>query len=131
MRLRRIIAVTGRAKGPDRASFTGHDPALRRNLPESLRTRSPANPAFAHGPAKAEDERQQSEGRGSSMVKQDRPAPALRPRNEDQPIRAAFEAAWLKEQRAAMLARFRDERADRSDPARERDRPRPVPGRER
>ncbi len=65
------------------------------------------------------------------MVKQDRPAPALRPRNEDQPIRAAFEAAWLKEQRAALLARFQDERADRSDPARERDRPRPVPGRER
>lgn len=43
-------------------------------------------------------------GRGSEMVKLDKPFPELRPAHEQAPIRQAFNRAWLREQREARIA---------------------------
>lgn len=45
-------------------------------------------------------------GRGSEMVKLDKPFPELRPAHENAPIRETFNRAWLREQRAARMADF-------------------------
>jgi hypothetical protein len=72
----------------------------------------------------SERQRHEQSGRGSTMVKGDRPFPALRPRDEDDPLRVAFDRAWLQEQRAAVLARLQAQRAvQEQDQARELNRP--------
>ena len=52
-------------------------------------------------------------GRGSEMVRLDKPFPELRPKLEQTPIREAFNCAWLREQRAARLADLDRQRVDR------------------
>ena len=49
-------------------------------------------------------------GRGSDMVKMDKPFPELRPANEQAPIRQAFNRAWLREQREARIAELERQR---------------------
>ncbi|MXS77912.1 hypothetical protein ABF87_08030 [Nitrosomonas sp. JL21] len=60
-------------------------------------------------------------GRGSEMVKLNKPFPELRPKSEQIPIRETFNRAWLREQREARLndlerqrAKQQFERSDRS-----------------
>ena len=94
------------------------------NLPDSLeragsittpfdRARDPYIRAQLDDLAKTESQRRAETGRVSQMVKRHRPFPELRPRHETAPLRQAFNSAWLQEQRAAILARFADERQDR------------------
>jgi hypothetical protein len=115
------MVMAGAAKAVSRASFSWGEPDLRRDAPESLRGARPVRSPFDHArcpyvsaqlkaAAKTEAQRREESGRGSLMVKLHRPFPDLRPRNENQPIREAFNAAWLKEDRAARLAQFRKER---------------------
>jgi hypothetical protein len=49
-------------------------------------------------------------GRGSEMVKLDKPFPELRPAHENAPIRETFNRAWLREQREARMADFERQR---------------------
>lgn len=79
----------------------------RHNLPgqaSSLDSREPSGRAFA------EAQRTQEAGRGSSMVANDRPAPAPRPSADiaSGPDRAAFNARWDRE-----ADRAADEREER------------------
>ena len=53
-------------------------------------------------------------GRGSKMVKRDRPRRDLKPRGEDEPIRETFDQAWLKERRDARMDAYRRESHARS-----------------
>jgi len=59
---------------------------------------------------KSKKQRREEGERGSDMVKQDSPYLKLRPKCELEPKRASFNQAWLKEQRAAMLAQYHSER---------------------
>lgn len=52
-------------------------------------------------------------GRGSEMVKLNKPFPQLRPKSEQDPIRETFNRAWLREQREARLADLERQRAER------------------
>jgi hypothetical protein len=116
-------AVAGNAKPARRASYAGTEPGLQENTPAGLRTEGPLRPRFdpVRDPliaaqlkdmGKTEKERREETGRGSAMVRADRPHPELRPKDEDRPLRAAFDQAWLREQRAAQLAHFKQERAE-------------------
>jgi hypothetical protein len=49
-------------------------------------------------------------GRGSEMVRLDKPFPELRPAHENAPIRETFNRAWLREQRAARMADYERQR---------------------
>ena len=109
--------MAARAKRENRLSFAGRDPALSRGTPDSLRDARPARPPFDHARCpyvsaqikdaeKTEAQRRTESGRGSTMVRLHRPFPELRPKHERGPIKASFNQAWLKEQRAAQMARF-------------------------
>ena len=121
-------------------SYAGSEPALQQNAPVSLKrlralrspfdhARDPLISAQLKAMAMTESQRREESGRGSSMVGKERPAPVLRPKRAQALIRASFDQAWLREQRAAQLARFQTERAARS----ERSTPAPsrIPARER
>ena len=93
------------------------DPDLRQDMPESLRRAEGIQQAFDHARdplisaqlkdmKKTEAQRREAQGPGSSMVRSDRPFRELRPKNELGPKRAAFDRAWLREQRAAVMARM-------------------------
>ncbi len=112
---------------PRTVSFSGKHPELSGDMPESFRKAPPQHRAFDHArdpyfsrqlkamelteaQRRGESERT---GRGSQMVKLDKPFPELRPEHEQTPIRESFNRAWLNEQRDARLAdleRQRDER---------------------
>lgn len=90
-------------------------PGHKLELPESLRRVKAVTPQFDHARdplisaqlkemEKTESQRREAQGRGSLMVKSDRPFPELRPKHERALIRAAFNQAWLKEQRNACMA---------------------------
>ena len=114
--------MAGDAKAPpSRGSFAGSDPALRRDLPRSLREQRPSRTPFdyARDPLKeaqhraarkTESERRKEGGRGSHMVRLHRPFPVLRPTFAPGSIRGAFDEAWFKEQRAARCARYQAQR---------------------
>ena len=59
---------------------------------------------------KTEAPRRETVGPGSTMVRLHKPFPDLRPRSEQGPLRAAFNRAWLREQRAARMAQYEAER---------------------
>ncbi|CAA0099560.1 Uncharacterised protein [Halioglobus japonicus] len=124
------------AKRPSRLSFAGRDPDLRRDTPASLQSQSPVQPAFEQvrdpliraqhkAMEKTEAQRRGESGRGSTMVKLDKPFPELRPKNDNSQIRPAFNQAWLQEQRAARKAELEDQRE--ALPSRERE---PAPTQE-
>ena len=105
-----------------RMSKSWRDPDLRQDAPESLRRAEGLRQPFDHARdpliseqlkdmEKTEAQRRKAQGRGSSMVRSDRPFPELRPRYERAPIREAFDRAWLKEQRAAAFARMDAQRS--------------------
>ena len=123
------------ANGPNRLSFAGRDPDLRRDVPASFKALEPAHRAFeqARDPLiraqhqameQTEAQRRGESGRGSTMVKLDKPFPDLRPKNDNSQIRPAFNSAWLREQRAARMAEFDRQRA--AEPSHEREHA-PVP----
>ena len=104
-----------------RTSYAGSEPALSRDIPASLHKLQALRPPFDHARdpfisaqlkamRKTEAQRWEESGRGSSMVRQHRPFPELRPKHESGPLRASFNQAWLKEQRDAQLAHYRQER---------------------
>ena len=89
-------------------------------LPPSLLHAGPLRRSFDHARdpyistqikdlEKSEAQRREETGRGSMMVKLHKPFPELRPKNETKPLRQAFNSAWLKEQREAMMSRFESE----------------------
>ena len=137
--------MAGDAKTPpSRGSFAGSDPALRRDLPQSLREQRPSRTPFEYArdplkeaqhraAQKTEAQRREESGGGSRMVKLHRPLPVLRPRFAPGPIRGVFDEAWLKEQRTARCARYQAERNAQSPQlAAQFDRQRrPPPGRSR
>ncbi|MCB1878218.1 MAG: hypothetical protein KDH88_19760 [Chromatiales bacterium] len=104
---------------------------------------APARGAFDHArdplisaqlKAQAQTEhqrRQEAAGRGSTMVARHKPFPELRPRRERAVVRAAFNQAWLKEQREAGLAQIAAREAQNSGPQREAAIPSYAPRRER
>ncbi|PUB90895.1 MAG: hypothetical protein DBP01_05220 [gamma proteobacterium symbiont of Ctena orbiculata] len=96
-------------------------PGHKLELPESLRRVKAVTPQFDHARDplisaqlkamdQTESQRRKAQGRGSLMVKSDRPFPELRPKHERAPIRATFNQAWLKEQRDACMALFDQQR---------------------
>lgn len=104
-----------------RLSFAGRDPELSQHTPVSLRKLRALRSPFGHARdpylsaqlsdrEKTKAQRREEHGRGSHMVKLHKPFPELKPKDNDNPLRAAFNRAWLKEQRAAQLACFREER---------------------
>lgn len=124
---------------PSRLSYAWQNPALRKDAPVSLRelralrvpfdhARDPYISAQLKAMEKTEAQRREEGGRGSMMVKRHRPFPELRPRNEDRPIRAAFNQAWFREQRAAKLAHYRAQAQEKAPTAA---RPGPAPQRGR
>lgn len=107
-----------------RLSFAGRDPELSQHTPVSLRKLRALRSPFGHARdpylsaqlsdrEKTKAQRREEHGRGSHMVKLHKPFPELKPKDNDNPLRAAFNRAWLKEQRAAQLARFKKERQHR------------------
>lgn len=117
--------MAARDKAESRLSFAGRDPELRIQTPVSLRrlralripfdhARDPSISAQLKALEKTESQRREEQGQGSKMVKLHKPFPELKPKEEGTPLRASFNRAWLSEQRAAMLERFKAERAHRA-----------------
>lgn len=109
---------------PRTTSFAGKHPELAGDVPDSFHEAPPNRREFDHArdryvslQLKAMEQteaqrRGESEhsGRGSNMVKLNKPFPELRPANEQAPIRQAFNRAWLREQREARLAELERQR---------------------
>jgi hypothetical protein len=124
--------------GSRSCSFAGRDSELSKDTPDSLRNTRPVHPPFDHArcpyvsrqlkdQSKSEAKRREESGRGSMMVKLQRPFPQLRPKYEQAPVREAFNQAWLREQRAAHMAHLKEQRRrsapqqkQRSEPTLER-----------
>lgn len=125
---------------PRTTSFAGKHPELANDMPASFRKAPSQRREFdnVRDPyiGKQLTEMKQTEahrrgemdrsGRGSEMVKLNKPFPELRPKLEQAPIRESFNRAWLREQREARLAdlyRQREERLaiERSEHAMQRD----------
>ena len=115
------------ANSTSRLSFAGRDPELSRTTPASLRNQAPVKHPFDHARdplisaqlkamEQTEAQRREESGRGSTMVKLDKPFPDLRPKNDNSQIRPAFNQAWIREQRAARIAQLQEERAAQSTP---------------
>ena len=91
---------------------------LRQGLPDSFRQTQPIKRPFDHvrdplisAQIKAMEKteaqrREESSGRGSTMVRLHKPFPELRPKHQLEPMRSAFNQAWLREQREAALAQL-------------------------
>ena len=116
-------------------SFAGKHPELAGDRPDSFAQAPPNRREFDHARdryvslqlkamEKTEAQRRgesERSGRGSEMVKMDKPFPELRPANEQAPIRQAFNRAWLREQREARLAELKRQRQrEQQDAAQER-----------
>jgi len=125
-------------------SCSRREPDLAQDTPETLRhapamrspfdhARDPLISAQLKAMEKTEAQRRGEGGRGSSMVRGDRPSPTLRPRKERGPDRAAFNQSWLREQQTARLARFQEEWAasERQEQTQSPERLRRMPGYER
>lgn len=107
-------------------SFSSQDESLRRDTPVSLKEVHAANPQFNRvtDPWKAkqledmnktEAQRREEGSRGSEMVKKDKPTPALKPSNENEPVRQTFNKAWLKEHRDALRSNELNSREPNKD----------------
>ena len=110
----------------DESSLSIHEQVLRakhrQGLPDSLRQAGPVKQPFeqARDPliraqladlTKTESQRRgETAGRGSTMVKLHKPFPELKPKHVQGPLHKAFNQAWLREQRAAMLAQLETKR---------------------
>ncbi len=120
---------------PRTTSFAGKHPDLAGDVPDSFGQVPPNRREFDHARdpyiskqlkamEKTEAQRRgesERSGRGSEMVKMDKPFPELRPANEQAPIRQAFNRAWLREQREARLADLeRQRQREQQDVAQER-----------
>ncbi len=109
---------------PRTTSFAGKTPELAGDMPATFRRAPSQRQAFdyARDPyvsmqlkdmEKTEAQRRgenERNGRGSEMVKLDKPFPELRPVNENAPIRESFNRAWLREQREARLDEYERQR---------------------
>lgn len=107
-------------------SFAGKHPELAGDTPATLRRAPSQRTAFDHARdpyislqlkdmEKTEAQRRgesERSGRGSSMVKTDKPSPELRPTHEDMPVRETFNRAWLREQREARMAEYEQQRQE-------------------
>ena len=118
--------MTAHDKRHSRASYAGREPGLSQGIPASLRgwralragfdhARDPFISAKLKAMEKTESQRREEAGSGSGMVKMQRPFPDLRPKQEQGPLRASFNQAWLREQRAARLAQLAREAAVRAE----------------
>ncbi len=109
------------------ASFAARHPDLGSGQPEAFLKAAPSRSAFdqARDPLikvqiedlkKTEAQRREEGGRGSNMVRQDRPKVEAKPDIEfaDGAVRVTFNAAWLREQREARIAQYKEQRAERS-----------------
>lgn len=109
---------------PRTTSFAGKRPELAGDIPNGFREAPPNRREFDHArdryislqlkameqtEAQRRGESERS-GRGSEMVKLNKPFPELRPKHEQAPIRQAFNRAWLHEQREARLAELERQR---------------------
>lgn len=112
---------------PRTTSFSGKNPQLGSDTPASFQ-RAPSSrrefdqvrdPYYARqlkamqlteAQRRGDSERT---GRGSEMVKLNKPFPQLRPKSEQIPIRETFNRAWLREQREARLIDLERQRAER------------------
>lgn len=56
-------------------------------------------------------------GRGSLMVKLHKPFPDLKPKNHHSVLRAQFNQDWVREQRAALLAQYRQQEGEQKHQA--------------
>lgn len=110
-------------KSTSHTGFAWKEPGLRQSGPVSLRNLRAAHPLFNRvcdpmravqmkDMEKAEAKRREETGRGSEMVRLHRPFPDLRPKNDNTQLRASFNQAWLREQRAAIQDRFQSERKE-------------------
>ncbi|GJL75966.1 hypothetical protein [Nitrosomonas sp.] len=98
-------ASLNREVSPRTTSFAGRHPELVGDMPVSFRSAPSSRQAFDHA--------REHIGRGSEMVKQDKPFPELRPKYEQAPIREAFNRAWLREQRESRLVNLDRQREER------------------
>lgn len=112
---------------PNTTSFSGKHPDFASDIPDSFRNAPQhrrefdqvRDPYYARQLKAMElteaQRRGDSErtGRGSEMVKRDKPFPELRPKSEQIPIRETFNCAWLREQREARLLDLEQQRAER------------------
>jgi len=107
-----------RAELPRTTSFAGKQPELAGDIPASFRKAPLQRREFDHArdpyfsrqlkdlertEAQRRGEGERS-GRGSQMVKLDKPFPELHPKFEQAPLRETFNRAWVREQRSARLA---------------------------
>ncbi len=109
---------------PRTTSFSGKHPELSGDTPASFHRVPPHRHEFDHArdptiskqlkamelteaQRRGESER---DGRGSEMVKLDKPFPELKPEHESGPIRETFNRAWLREQREARMADYERQR---------------------
>jgi hypothetical protein len=90
---------------PRTASYAGKHPELAGDMPAGFRA--------ALSPRRAFNDVREHTGRGSEMIRRDKPFPELRPEDEQAPIREAFNRAWLREQREARLADLERQREER------------------
>lgn len=117
------------AAGRTASGFAARHPDLAAATPQAFRDAPASRVAFDHARdplisrqlddlKKTEAQRREEGGRGSNMVRRDRPSPEHHPGPEftEAPIRQSFNNAWLKEQRAARLAEYAQARAARSQP---------------
>lgn len=109
---------------PRSTSFAGKRPELAGDIPDTFHQAPPNRREFDHARdpyismqlkdmEKTESQRRgesERNGRGSEMVKLDKPFPELRPANENAPIRESFNCAWLREQREARMAEYERQR---------------------
>jgi len=109
---------------PRTTSFSGKHPRLGNDTPASFQTAPSSRREFdqVRDPYYArqlkameltEAQRRgdaERTGRGSGMVKRDKPFPELRPKSEQAPIRETFNRAWLCEQREARLVDLEQQR---------------------
>lgn len=98
-------ANLNREAPPRTASYAGKHPELAGDIPAGFRT--------APSPRRAFNDVREHTGRGSEMVRRDKPFPELRPEHEQAPIREAFNREWLREQRESRLADLERQREER------------------
>ena len=101
-------------------SYAASQPDLRARLPAAFRHTGTTRRAFdqVRDPLlaeqlrdlnKTEAQRRGEQDQGSLMIKRQRPQPELKPRYHHAITRVQFDLEWLREQRAAMLAYYRQQ----------------------
>ena len=117
-------------KDNTRRSYAGSHPDLKRGMSDRLKRtqpvtgvfedeRDPVHRAHLKSMRKTESQRREESGRGSLMVKLQRPFPELKPRHDYGVKRSRFNQDWLKEQRAAKRAMYSMQRTGSIVPQRQ------------